>query len=241
MLPLRDINPVRSRPIVNYALIAANIAMFVWMNTLPRWYEPGYGLVPTRIAADPLGEAFTIFTSMFMHANLAHIAGNLWFLYIFGDNVEDALGHGRYLAFYLLGGIAAAAAQVLTNVASPIPMVGASGAIAAVTGGYMMLFPRAPILVLNPILPLWFVFGVTFVIPAWFVAGEFFVMNVLMGVQTIGQRALSNGDPTQGGVAVFAHVGGFLAGLLLIRPMSGGREKARHDAWDGWRVPERRR
>jgi membrane associated rhomboid family serine protease len=238
MLPIRDINPIRTRPVVNYLLIVANVAMFVWMHTLPRWYETGYGLVPTRIAADPLGEAFTIFSSMFMHANLAHIAGNLWFLWIFGDNVEDALGHGRYLAFYLLGGIAAAAAQVFTNVGSPVPMVGASGAIAAVTGAYMILYPRAPILIVNPVLPLWLIFGITFVVPAWVVAAEFFVVNALMGVQTLGTRAL-NDDAATGGVAVFAHLGGFIAGLLLVKPLTRGRKRTDHRAWEGWRPPSR--
>jgi len=169
MVPLRDINPVRITPIVNYLLIAGNVAAFLYMNSLPAWYETGYALVPTRIAADPLGEAFTIFTSMFMHANLMHIAGNLWFLWIFGDNVEDAMGHLRYLFFYLFGGVAAAVVQMAMTAGSPIPMVGASGAIAAVTGAYMLLYPRAPILVLNPVPLLWLFWGLTFVVPAWFV------------------------------------------------------------------------
>src|SRR5262245_58081475 len=143
MLPIRDINPVRSRPVVNYLLIVANVVAYYWMSRLPRWYEPGLGLVPTRLVADPAGEPFTIFSSMFMHANFFHLAGNMWFLWIFGDNIEDNMGHGRYLGFYLLGGVVAAVAQVFTNLGSPVPMVGASGAIAAVTGAYVVLFPRA--------------------------------------------------------------------------------------------------
>lgn len=240
MLPIRDVNPVRTRPVVNYLLIALNVAMFIWMKTQPRWFEPGFGLVPTRITADPPGEAFTIFSSMFMHANLGHIAGNLWFLWILGDNVEDALGRLRYLAFYLAGGVAAAAAQVLTNVGSPIPMVGASGAIAAVTAGYVMLYPRAPILVVNPFPPFWLLFGFTLVVPAWAIAAEFFVLNSLMGLQSLGERLMSERDVAEGGVAVFAHLGGFFAGLALIRPLTRGRERARHRAWDGWRAPPRR-
>lgn len=235
MLPLRDINPVRTVPIVNYLLIAGNVAAFFWMASLPAWYEPGYALVPRRLVADPPGEAFTIFTSMFMHANLSHLAGNMLFLWIFGDNIEDSLGHLRYLGFYLLGGLAAAAAQVFVNVASPIPMVGASGAIAAVTGAYVVLFPRAPILILNPVPPLWLFMGITFVVPAWLVAGEFFIMNLFLGVETLGQQALSG--EARGGVAVFAHLGGFLVGLLAIRPLMRGREHRRHRAWDGWRPP----
>jgi membrane associated rhomboid family serine protease len=238
MLPLRDINPTRTTPVVNYLLIAANIAAFVWMKSQPPWYEPGYGLVPTRITADPLGEAFTIFTSMFMHANLAHLAGNLWFLWIFGDNVEDALGHGRYLGFYVGGGIAAAIVQVATNVSAPIPMVGASGAIAAVTGAYMVLYPRAPIVIMNPVPFLWLIMGLTMVVPAWFVAGEFFVMNLLMGVQTLQIQA--SDQAAQGGVAVFAHLGGFVAGLIAVGPLSKGRERRRGRDWDGWRAPGRR-
>ena len=236
MVPLRDINPVRITPIVNYLLIAGNVAAFLYMNSLPAWYEPGYALVPTRIAADPLGEAFTIFTSMFMHANLMHIAGNLWFLWIFGDNVEDAMGHLRYFFFYLVGGVAAAVVQMAMTAGSPVPMVGASGAIAAVTGAYMLLYPRAPILVLNPVPLLWLFWGLTFVVPAWFVAGEFFVLNLLTGVQSL---SVPDGAAT-GGVAVFAHIGGFVAGLVLVAPLSRGRERAKHRAWEGWRSPARR-
>jgi membrane associated rhomboid family serine protease len=236
MLPLRDINPVRSTPVVNYLLILANIGAYLYMGSLPPWYEPGYALVPTRLLADPLGEAFTIFTSMFMHANLAHIAGNLWFLWIFGDNVEDAMGHGRYLVFYLLGGVVAAAVQMVMTIGSPVPMVGASGAIAAVVGAYMVLYPRAPILILNPIPLLWLFWGISFMVPAWFVAGEFFLVNALMGVQS-----LQSAEAASGGVAVFAHIGGFIAGLVAVAPLTHGREKQRHQAWDGWRPPAARR
>ncbi|HVW26890.1 MAG TPA: rhomboid family intramembrane serine protease [Polyangiaceae bacterium] len=234
MIPLRDINPVRSTPIVNYLLILANIGAYLYMNSLPPWYETGYSLVPTRLFADPLGEAFTIFTSMFMHANLAHIAGNLWFLWIFGDNVEDAMGHGRYLLFYLLGGVVAAAVQMIMTMGSPVPMVGASGAIAAVVGAYVLLYPRAPILILNPIPLLWLFWGISLIVPAWFVAGEFFIVNALMGVQSLGAEGAS------GGVAVFAHIGGFIAGLVAVSPLTRGREKSRHRTWEGWRPPARR-
>jgi membrane associated rhomboid family serine protease len=238
MFPIRDINPTRTTPFVNYLLVVGNVTAFFFMKSLPPWYEPAYGLVPTRIVADLPGEALTVFTSMFMHANLMHLGGNMWFLWIFGDNIEDALGHFRYLLFYLIGGIAAALAQVFVNVASPIPMVGASGAIAAVTGGYMILYPRAPILILNPIPLLWFAMGITLLVPAWLIAGEFFFMNLFTGIQSL-QAASREG--AVGGVAFFAHLGGFVAGLFLVKPMRVIREQPRHSRWDGWRAPPRAR
>jgi membrane associated rhomboid family serine protease len=238
MLPLRDINPVRTTPFVNYLLIVANVVGFVWLKSLPPWYEPGYGLVPARISADPAGEAFTVFTSMFMHANLVHLGGNMLFLWIFGDNIEDALGHSRYLIFYVIGGLVAAAVQVGTSLSSPIPMVGASGAIAAVTGAYMILYPRAPILILNVIPPLWLIFGLTFVVPAWFVAGEFFVMNLFQGIQSLHMQTVT-GDEARGGVAFFAHIGGFIAGMVTVSPFLRGRERRKAKGFDGWRPPPR--
>jgi membrane associated rhomboid family serine protease len=239
MVPIRDINPARTTPFVNYLLVAANVGAFFWLKSLPPWYEPGYGLVPTRVALDPLGEAFTVFTSMFMHANLVHLVGNLWFLWIFGDNVEDAFGHSRYLAFYLGGGVVAAVVQVAVNTAAPVPMVGASGAIAAVTGAYLILYPRAPVLILNPVPLLWLFMGATLVVPAWIVAGEFFVMNLAMGLETLHVQA--TGEAAQGGIAVFAHLGGFIAGLIAAGPLSRGRDLAqsrgRRRQWEGWRPP----
>jgi membrane associated rhomboid family serine protease len=232
VLPIRDINPTRTIPFVNYALLLLNVAVFLAFTTLPPWYDAGYGLVPARIVRDPLGETFTIFTSMFMHGGLYHIGGNLLFLYIFGDNVEDALGHGRYVVFYLASGFAAGLAQIAVDPTSTIPMVGASGAIAGVTAGYVVLHPRAPIAVLNPILPLWLLMGPLIVIPAWFVAAEFFVINLLSGIRSLGQEV-------SGGVAFFAHLGGFFAGLLLIGPMTRGRRKPPRDPWKGWRPPPR--
>jgi membrane associated rhomboid family serine protease len=172
---------------------------------------------------------------MFMHASWEHLGGNMLFLWVFGNNVEDSLGSFRYLVFYLAGGAAAAAAQILAGHASTVPMVGASGAIAAVAAGYVVLFPRAPILVLNPVPPLWLFFGLTFMVPAWFVAGEFVVMNVLLGLSAVGQH-----EGASGGVAVFAHLGGFFAGLFTIRRFLGARARTTPRAWDGWRPPRRR-
>jgi membrane associated rhomboid family serine protease len=236
VLPIGDRNPTRTTPFVNYALLFINIAVFVLERSIitqggEAWLVPGYGLVPTRFMNDVPGEAFTIFTSMFMHGGWLHLGGNMLFLYIFGDNVEDSVGHLRYLVFYLLSGIGAAAAQVLTNPASQLPMVGASGAIAGVLGAYVVLFPSAPITVLNPP-PLSFFIGFFIVVPAWFVIGAWFLVQLLSGVGSLGEAET-------GGVAFFAHVGGFLAGLLLVKPLQSGRPRFDHDRWSGWRPPER--
>ena len=162
---------------------------------------------------------------MFMHGGLAHLGGNLLFLYIFGDNVEDAMGHRRYVLFYLVSGVCAAAAQVLIDPTSPTPMVGASGAIAGVLGADSVLYPRAPITV--------FVFFFLLSMPAWVVIGGWFALQVL------GARAL---DTSSGGVAVYAHIGGFLAGVLAIRPAMIGRERLHASRFTGFRnLPPRNR
>ena len=237
MLPIKDQNPTRTFPFVNYLLIAVNVAAYVWEALLIQQngeaaVVSGYGLVATRLLTDPAGELFTIFTSMFMHGGLAHLGGNMLFLHIFGDNVEDALGHARYVGFYLLGGIAAAAAQILTGVGSPIAMVGASGAISGVLGAYVVLYPRAPVLVVNPIPLLWLFFGLFLSFPAWVVIGLWFVGNLLPAISSFGLQ-------DSGGVAFFAHLGGFLAGLLLIRPLLAGRTRRAAFEWAGWRPPPR--
>ena len=234
MIPIRDDNPTRRVPIVNYLLLGLNIAVWLWELTVEQsgatWLTAAYGLVPRRFLGDPAGEAFTVVMSMFMHGSWAHVGGNMLFLYIFGDNVEDALGHSRYLAFYLLSGLCAAAAQIFVGPNSMIPMVGASGAIAGVLGGYMVLFPRAPITVLNPIFPMWFLFGPLLVFPAWLVMGEWFLMNFFMGTGSLGLAS-------QGGVAFFAHIGGFLSGLLLVKPMRLTPAAENRRSWEGWRPP----
>jgi len=236
MLPISDRNPTRTTPYVNYVLIALNVAVFLWEYLVMRgggeaWLVPGYGLVPSRLSNDPSGEAFTLLTSMFMHGGLGHLAGNMWFLHIFGDNVEDSVGHVRYVAFYLLAGIGAAAAQILVDPSSPIPMVGASGAIAGVLGAYMVLHPSAPIIVLVPP-PLMFFIGLFIELPAWIVAGGWFAWELVSGVGSLGAAQT-------GGVAVFAHIGGFVAGLLMIRPFHAGRERIGRHRWSGWRPPPR--
>jgi len=226
MIPLRDSNPSSTRPFVTWALLGLNVAVYVWTSLVPPWFATGFAMIPTRVVADPWGETFTVFTSMFLHAGPSHLIGNMIFLHIFGDNVEDAMGHGRYAAFFGASGLAAGLAQLASGPASPIPMVGASGAIAGVTGAYVLLYPRAPITVLNPIFPLWLLMGPVFVLPAWIVVAEFFIMNVYMAFQSLGAQS-------SGGVAVFAHLGGFFAGIALVRPIV---------ARSGWkRRRERRR
>jgi membrane associated rhomboid family serine protease len=232
--PLRDENPTDGVPFVNYGLMVLNIAVFLYLWPMITsgswWLLPGYGLVPTRISADPDGEAFTILTSMFMHGGWGHLASNMIFLHIFGDNLEDVMGHARYLAFYLLAGLAAALAQTLIDTQSPVPMVGASGAIAGVVGGYLLLFPKAPIVMLN-LTPLIFFIGLLPVLPAWAVAGEFFLVNAW-------QALSGSGDSGTGGVAVFAHLGGFIAGFALTRPFVRGRAIGTRQ-WRSFRVGPR--
>jgi len=250
MLPLRDRLPTSRTPYVNYALIALNVLAFVGQRAL---IEVGYGegrltfdwgLVPARVVVAPLAEALHVLTSMFMHdaSGWLHLGGNMLFLWIFGDNVEDAIGSRRYVAFYLLCGVGAAAAQVLVDPTSVVPMVGASGAISGVLAAYGSLYPMARVTVLNPIPLLWLIYGVLWEFPAFLVILEYFVMNLFQGVLSIGRQT--------GGVAFFAHLGGFVAGMLLVRvfvlgrrapdagPPGGGRSYVH---WSALRDPERAR
>jgi len=226
MIPISDQNPTRTTPYVTYVLIALNVLAFLLERQLigqhgESYVISGYGLVPTRISADPSGEAFTVFTSMFMHGGLGHLAGNLLFLWIFGDNVEDAVGHFRYIAFYLACGVCAALAQILTNIESPAPMVGASGAIAGVLGAYLVLYPRAPITV--------FVGFFLISLPAWVVVGFWFLLQLSGGWAALGLD-------TSSGVAFFAHIGGFLAGVLGVRPAMIGRQRTQASRFSGFRA-----
>jgi membrane associated rhomboid family serine protease len=217
MLPVRDHLPARRVPLVNYGLLVANVLAFMWERSLlAQGVPPGaivrhFGLTPAILTSNPMEGAPTLLTSMFLHdpTGWLHIGGNLLFLWVFGDNVEDALGHVRYLAFYLACGLLAAGGQVMVAPDSWVPMVGASGAISGVLAAYGSLYPRAPITVLNPVLPLWFVLGVFLDIPAWLIIAEYFLVNLLSVIEAPGADT--------GGVAFFAHLGGFVAGILLVR------------------------
>jgi membrane associated rhomboid family serine protease len=203
MIPLRDIVPSRTTPIVTISLIVINVLVFLYELTLGRAvndFTLYFGLVPAAFSW------VAVLTSMFLHGGLFHVAGNMLYLWIFGDNVEDRMGHGRFLVFYLLCGTAAALAQTIAAPDSVVPMVGASGAIAGVMGAYFVLYPKSRIVTL---VPLFFFFQIIEV-PAIFFLGIWFVMQFLSGVGSITTAA---GGSQTGGVAFWAHVAGFVAGL----------------------------
>lgn len=210
MFPIRDHNPSRRPALVTYAIIALNLAVFLAMlpdygneRALLSIYSD-WALLPARISS---GDGFyTVFTSMFMHGGFMHIAGNMLFLWIFGDNLEDELGHLRYLGFYLLSGLAAGLAQYLAAPLSRVPMVGASGAIAGVMGGYLLMFPKARV----DVLFIFIIFFKVLPMPAWIMLGLWFALQLFAELGTTAGT---------GGVAHLAHVGGFLAGLALIYPI----------------------
>ena len=207
MFPIRDHNPSQRVPYVTYALIAVNVGMY--LLTLP--VSEGADRLWVSLALYPLavvhGDALSgLLTHMFLHGGFMHLAGNMLFLWIFGDNLEERMGHGGYLAFYLACGLAAAAAQIAAEPFSPIPMVGASGAIAGVMGGYLLLFPRARV----DILLILIVFFKVFTVPAWLMLGLWFTFQLLGGFTVAGG---------EGGVAYWAHAGGFIAGLVLVAPL----------------------
>lgn len=232
--PIRDDNPVRRQPLVTYGLIVANLLAFVWQASLELAGAPvtrEYGLVPAELVSDPGREAVTLMSSMFLHGGWLHLGSNLWFLHVFGDNVEDTLGRFRYLLFYVACGLVAAGAQVLLDLDSQIPMIGASGAIAGVVGSYLVLYPRAPILSLNMVPLLWLFLGIFVVVPAWLIAGLFFAANLLSAVSTLG-------DLESAGVAFFAHLGGFVAGFVLTRVFVDQRRLPRRVA-PNWRHARR--
>lgn len=209
MFPLRDHNPSDRTPCVLYALIVLNVAAFLLQlphsgsdrAMLAFWRD--WALIPAAVTQG--GELRGIVTSMFLHAGLMHLAGNMLFLWIFGDNLEDQLGHAGFLLFYLAAGIAAAAAHVAAAPGSVVPTVGASGAIGGVMGGYLLLFPRARV----DILLIFVIFFRVITIPAWILLGVWFALQILSGLGT---------PAAGGGVAYWAHAGGFLAGLVLALP-----------------------
>ena len=226
MIPIRDEIPTRETPVVNYLLITANVLVFLWMLFMPEsaleTMENKFAMVPAHFADGvTLADIGTIFTSMFMHTGWAHIGGNMLYLWIFGDNVEDRLGHFRYLMFYLVGGLAASLTHLATNWGSELPVVGASGAIAAVLGAYLVLYPGSRI---KTIVPLGYFYRLT-LIPAAVVLGFWFVLQLFDSVATLGGADV-------GGVAVWAHIGGFVAGLVMIGlPAPAGRSQRAVTQW----------
>ncbi|HTX36302.1 MAG TPA: rhomboid family intramembrane serine protease [Bryobacteraceae bacterium] len=213
MFPLRDTQPSYSKPVVTYALIAVNILVFLYEFSLDDYSRNQFialwGLTPDNFSV------LNIFTSMFLHGGWLHVLGNMWFLWIFGDNIEDILGHGKYLLFYLLCGVAAGLTQTLMTEGSRVPMVGASGAIAGVMGAYMVKFPRSRIDTIVFI----FIFFTRIDVPAWLMLIYWFAVQFFSGVGSIGYSQAS-----QGGTAFFAHIGGFLTGIALVN-LLGARER----------------
>jgi membrane associated rhomboid family serine protease len=229
VIPYKDENPTELTPVVTVGIIVLNVLAWLFVQGAGS-PEPlarsvcQLGLIPGAVlrtvpagTAVPLGDHLscvitatpnwlTVLTSMFMHGGWLHLIGNMWFLWVFGNNIEDSMGHARFVVFYLLCGVAAAATQVLVEPRAAVPMVGASGAISGVMGAYILLYPRVRV---HTLVTLGF-FLTTVTLPAYVMLGYWFVLQLLLGAATATSRA-------QGGVAVWAHVGGFVTGLLLIK------------------------
>lgn len=225
MIPLKDENPTELTPYVTVALIALNVIAWVYLEsagTRPDALAAAvcrYGMIPAELTGAGgagrvlLGRGLacsfggltwaTLWTSMFMHGSWLHLLGNMWFLWVFGNNIEDSMGHGRFLVFYMLMGTVAAVAQLLSNPASPVPTVGASGAISGVMGAYLLLYPKVRVKTLFIIV----IFVTILYVPAWFILLEWFALQLL-------EKALT--PPSVASVAYWAHIGGFVAGLLTI-------------------------
>jgi membrane associated rhomboid family serine protease len=202
MFPIGDDNSSRRTvPLVTYALIALNVLFFFIELSGGDAFIMQWAFVPSRFLANPVGDFLTLFTSMFMHAGWVHLGGNMLYLWIFGDNVEDRFGHGKFIVFYLLCGLAATFAQLAFSLGSNVPNLGASGAIAGVLGAYLMMFPQGRVQVLmgRGVIPM----------PALIVIGLWFVLQLFSGIGSIA------GTADTGGVAYMAHVGGFIAGFVL--------------------------
>ncbi|HPP73707.1 MAG TPA: rhomboid family intramembrane serine protease [Armatimonadota bacterium] len=236
MIPIRDENPTRTTPYVVYVLIALNVLFFIIDSIGAQDFRGnlwGYSMIPAEIVtgedlpavirgeivphSSPNPVWLTIITSMFLHGGWLHLGGNMLYLWIFGNNIEDALGHVKFLFFYLMGGVVAACAHILFNINSQVPTVGASGAIAAVLGAYLVLFPKHRVIVLVFLL----FFITTIAVPAVVVLGIWFALQVFSAIEGTGMT------PGSGGVAYWAHIGGFVAGVVGIL-LFGGRRLVRN-------------
>lgn len=225
--PYKDDNPTRTFPFITIILIVANILIFIYtlanMSNIEEYKNIiySYGAIPSHLLsfdrAQPIHPSLTVFTSMFMHGGFLHIASNMLYLWIFGNNIEDTLGHFRFLFFYLVCGIVAAYSHAVTAPSSLMPMIGASGAVSGVLGAYLLLYPRARVHTL-----VFLGFFVQIIrLPAYFVIGFWIVIQIINGL-------VSKGVADQGGVAWFAHIGGFIFGLLLIMLLLRQRRKKRY-------------
>jgi len=229
VIPLKDLTPRRSFPVITLLLIAVNVVIFLHQISLSsaagEAFVRAYGLVPSKISLALAGRRYTVaealsplFTCMFLHGGFLHLIGNMWFLWVFGAQVEDRLGSLPYLLFYLATGIGSGIAQTLFSWGSQVPSIGASGAISGVLGAYIVFFPSSRILTLVPLLIIWFLWR----IPAIVFIGLWFVMQFLSGVSSLG-------SPSLGGVAWWAHVGGFLMGVavaLIVRASGGAARRS---------------
>lgn len=231
MIPIRDDNPISKPPVVTILIIATNIIAFIFQIIAPGAEGNAlvyrYGVIPYEIThfqeftsdprlTTPFPNFLTLFTSIFMHGGVLHIGSNMLFLWIFGDNIEELMGHFRFLVFYVLAGVIAALTQVIMAPSSTIPMIGASGAIAGVLGAYFLKFPKARVQVLF----IFFFIIQVFYVPAVVVLGIWFLIQILSGLSSISALEM-------GGVAWFAHIGGFLTGLIFVNKF----QKKRAEVW----------
>jgi len=233
MIPIRDVNPSPGTPVVNYAIIGACTLVFLFELSLGKHlqaYLTQFGLVPAHSLRLTPGfgsaqQVIPFFTSVFLHGGWLHLLGNMWILYIFGDNIESHLGHARYAIFYLASGVIAGLIHVVTNWASTVPTVGASGAVAGVMGAYFILYPRARILTFVPI----FFFFTLMELPAYIFLGFWFLLQFFSGT-----FSLLAGTRDVAGIAWWAHIGGFVGGIVLLKVIRPSR-RSRRDSFDYWR------
>ena len=216
MIPLRALLTRNSTPVMTLTLIAINTLLFLFEMAQPLYLRNAfidhYALIPDSLRLS------TFVTSMFLHGGWLHLIGNMWFLWVFGSHIEDAMGSGRFLLFYLISGVASAIVQFLINIGSPVPTIGASGAIAGVMGAFLILYPRVRVVSLIFL----FIFITTYDIPAAFMLLYWFGLQLLSGLSSLASVTQAQG------IAWFAHVGGFLAGILLIRLFAVNRRRYRY-------------
>lgn len=219
MIPLRALLLRNSTPVITLAIIAVNVFCFLFEISLPDYtrdrFITHYALIPDHLRLT------SFVTSMFLHGGWLHLIGNMWFLWVFGSHIEDAMGSAKFLIFYLIAGIASALVQAFVNLGSPIPTIGASGAIAGVMGAFLILYPRVRIVTLVFII----VFITTIELPAAIMLIYWFALQVVSGLGSLASISQAQG------IAWFAHVGGFLAGILLIRPFAGNRMRYRYRSY----------